>query len=810
MRLSRLRIENIRSYVEAEVEFRDGVTLFEGDIGSGKSTVLLAIEFALFGLAYTKSTHLLRRGTKTGKVELELEVGGSRVRILRTLKGTGKRANVDRCVLDLDGEAKEMTPVEMQPAVLKLLGYDEDPSPRSKPDIFRYAVYTPQEDMRTILDTRTKMNTERKNTLRTAFGIDEYRRALDNLDPVTSKTSALAEGNLREASSISDVEQRLERLDAQLGERARGLDELKRGLDEAVARERLANGEISRLEEMARTIKEVDDRHKTLLTTVANLRADIKVTMARLETAQGLENELGEVQTQLRDLSGLREELTKLKAGETALATLRERFQAVQLETIELRSRLKRADEADVQAEAVARKLMDLRDPGPETRSLSDSLKELSRVGSELLGERISLEREHATIVENVEELKTLEDEAICPRCQQPLDDEHLDRLLEVYKKDRSRLMHHRRSVASKLTKNEDGKAKIDRELKAATQRMEGWMVAQRDLERLRCEAAKGAELKVLIEASDLERLARELGEAETSFDGGRLEELTGKVAKRDHLEERRATLSGAIGEVPSLRRSLKALSKELANAEKGLSDAKAELDRLQGDLDENDARRARSEHNDAIKALERIRAGIDEATSSIHDIEANIRGERSILEKLLAKRELGERYLHLHRWLKDCFSPSLVAIETRVMEMIREDMNAAAKDWFELLVDDPDLELSIVEDFVPQVDHQGWGIELTALSGGERTAVAFAYRLALNGLVKRYATAGQETLLMLDEPTDGFSREQLRRMGNVLSEVDAKQIIIVSHDRELEDLADVVYLVAKVEGVSTVTLAVG
>ena len=52
MLLNSLVIDNIRSYEHEEVEFPRGITLFEGDIGSGKSTILMAIEFALFGFLF--------------------------------------------------------------------------------------------------------------------------------------------------------------------------------------------------------------------------------------------------------------------------------------------------------------------------------------------------------------------------------------------------------------------------------------------------------------------------------------------------------------------------------------------------------------------------------------------------------------------------------------------------------------------------------------------------------------------------------------------------------------------------------------
>ena len=49
MILESIELKNIRSYDDQKIEFPKGITLFEGDIGSGKSSILMAVEFALFG-----------------------------------------------------------------------------------------------------------------------------------------------------------------------------------------------------------------------------------------------------------------------------------------------------------------------------------------------------------------------------------------------------------------------------------------------------------------------------------------------------------------------------------------------------------------------------------------------------------------------------------------------------------------------------------------------------------------------------------------------------------------------------------------
>ena len=77
MKIKRIVLNNIRSYESGEISFKEGSTLLSGDIGSGKTSVLLAIEFALFGLQPgQRGSALLRNGKKEGGVKIIFEVDG--------------------------------------------------------------------------------------------------------------------------------------------------------------------------------------------------------------------------------------------------------------------------------------------------------------------------------------------------------------------------------------------------------------------------------------------------------------------------------------------------------------------------------------------------------------------------------------------------------------------------------------------------------------------------------------------------------------------------------------------------------------
>ncbi|MGC8699194.1 MAG: hypothetical protein ACP5RE_03365, partial [Candidatus Acidifodinimicrobium sp.] len=58
---------------------------------------------------------------------------------------------------------------------------------------------------------------------------------------------------------------------------------------------------------------------------------------------------------------------------------------------------------------------------------------------------------------------------------------------------------------------------------------------------------------------------------------------------------------------------------------------------------------------------------------------------------------------------------------------------------------------------------------------------------------------------LILDEPTDGFSKEQLQKFGDVLRGISSPQVILVSHEAELENVADRIVKIEKSEGVSQI-----
>jgi exonuclease SbcC len=163
----------------------------------------------------------------------------------------------------------------------------------------------------------------------------------------------------------------------------------------------------------------------------------------------------------------------------------------------------------------------------------------------------------------------------------------------------------------------------------------------------------------------------------------------------------------------------------------------------------------------------------------------------------------LAQRYMEYYNWIIEVFLPALESIEKTILEMRRMEFNESFQRWFYMLVDDPTKAARIDEDFTPIVEQDGYVQEMEYLSGGERSAVALSYRLSLNSVVREVSLNDGENLLILDEPTDGFSSEQIQRFPEILNQTRSDQVIIVSHEADISRLADYTIRIRKDNGVS-------
>ncbi len=87
MEINRIRLQNIKSYADREIDFFDGVNFISGINGAGKSTIIEGIGFALFDVKPKPLVNFLRDGAKSGAVTVHFTANDDReYRVVRKLR----------------------------------------------------------------------------------------------------------------------------------------------------------------------------------------------------------------------------------------------------------------------------------------------------------------------------------------------------------------------------------------------------------------------------------------------------------------------------------------------------------------------------------------------------------------------------------------------------------------------------------------------------------------------------------------------------------------------------------------------------
>ena len=125
-----------------------------------------------------------------------------------------------------------------------------------------------------------------------------------------------------------------------------------------------------------------------------------------------------------------------------------------------------------------------------------------------------------------------------------------------------------------------------------------------------------------------------------------------------------------------------------------------------------------------------------------------------------------------------------------------------------------PMLNVVVDDTYTPWVKSEsGADREVANLSGGERTLLAFAYRLGLGQLIMQSRTGHGLGMLLLDEPTENLGTEDgsISRLAEAISRFKAiEQIIAVTHSEDFAEKASHVIVLEKEAGISKASIAKG
>jgi DNA repair exonuclease SbcCD ATPase subunit len=222
-----LRLTDVCQHRELEVAFRPGVNGVIGANGSGKTNLIRALQFALTGVwpAAKERSRRVRRGAEKGSVELELQVRGKPMKIVRSVESS-------RCSLEFGGETLRSASA-VNAKLSELLAVT--------PKLLQTYVFVSQGETTQVLNATPAARAE---LLQNLFGTEKCDRIRRLLADEVGRLTALLPAEDEPAEVVQD---RLNAMLANIGGLRSEIDSRARalqGCDPAALAAQVADGEM--------------------------------------------------------------------------------------------------------------------------------------------------------------------------------------------------------------------------------------------------------------------------------------------------------------------------------------------------------------------------------------------------------------------------------------------------------------------------------------------------------------------------------------------------------------------------------------
>ena len=295
MKIEIVQLENIRSHTKSTVPFTRGFNCLVGGVGRGKSSVLYAVDFALFGdtIGSRSFEYLMREDADWCRVTVQFTHNGKTYKVTRGLKRKGKSINQDFEQLKLYEDEKLVASMKTDAIAEQLkaiTGLDKD--------LYREIVWFRQEHLKELLDAKPR---DRQTRLDELFGLSDYEVAWSNIaqyqrDYDTEKRVYEKDPDVIGLEKLSNEYNRASEeftlLELDLETSTQKLAVAKRALDEA-------NTKLKQLEEKKLAVEELKRKETRINANISNMTSTLASLNQRIEDKKTIVDNLRQRQSSL-------------------------------------------------------------------------------------------------------------------------------------------------------------------------------------------------------------------------------------------------------------------------------------------------------------------------------------------------------------------------------------------------------------------------------------------------------------------------------------------------------------------------------
>ena len=789
MIIDRLVLKNFKRFRDQTICFKDGITGILGNNGTGKSSIVEAVFFALYGVKATGiSADYIVSSFASPKerceVRLDFRIGGDTYTVLRTFK-KGKTVTHD-ATFHKDGKMVATGVSQVETEVRRTLGMG--------PVDFRNTVYAAQKDLLTLLEADPA---KRREWFLRALGIDYLKTESQEIlkERIEAKNGKL---QMLEGECKALIERQAVQDDQSLLEQVTGYRETIANLKK---KQEVRAEKKNHIEEDFKTFSEQKTEHTRLSERCQSLTRETTGLIRQRDLAK----------TKLIDLAKQDQEFRGL---EPRVSVYPEKKQAFEMQRIKKQS----FEHLKTEAQFVGRDCADLRNRAEKARakitaldqdaarmaSLGADIKKALSFGADVPVQEIEkviasregeillatatcssrfkhLGEERSKLLADYEVIKNAGVNGVCPLCHQTLGShfagigqEFESRLAVI--QDQAVLV---RREQEQVTAEKDLISSIQPALagiRSLLDKQKTWETVETELDDLRSQlSAKELTLRTV------EQKMKELGFDEAIY--GRAEK---EISDLEKLQTRFNDLREKIARGSVIKKQVADLEVQITQKQDNLTQIIADIDNSLFDPQRGVAiEQARKEIETAInitatemaRTTERLR-NTEEKIKEIKLFGIRIKELRKEAEDLKEEIEL----LKLTRVvIADYVIYLMQVVRSRIEGEVSRIIGEITGGRYEQVLLDEDFNL-----LVRDIDDD---YAIDRFSGGEQDDIAVALRIALSRYLAELHQVHESTILIFDEIFGSQDEERRTNLLTTLRTQESRfpQIILISHISEMQ-----------------------
>ncbi|MDH5266265.1 MAG: SMC family ATPase [Candidatus Bathyarchaeota archaeon] len=786
--IERLVLKDFKSHEDSDIEFYPSLNVFLGEVGAGKTSILEAISFALFGryAGNVNSNELIRRGAEKAEISLTFSINSGRYKIDRTIYSK----KTQKARLSIFEETDWKLAVQGASAVSKSIEdlLDVDSS------TFLAAIYASQGEIKEMLETQPGKRRERLDKL---LGLDVYEKIWGTLgDARNLVLNELAEAQ-EKASGFELLEKQIEDLKDRLEKSREELGMLTSFLKEIEDRLEPAEQQLKIFEDLKQKLSQLETQINGKNNEIKNSSASLKSLEENFEKAVEAEKTYGKNKQFIQLEKDLEKEKRRIETAlqqKNNLETLFKRDNDALQESTKRRSKL----------EGQIKQLKILGEHLQTLEKEKEILPELERKQSELEKKLDRLKEEAVKAFAEIENQKRKVERVAelgeCPTCFQTVPKEHKEEI--------------KRETGKTVDKLTTDYAALE-EIRAHVQSLLDDLKKKVDL----AQTADKEYVKALGQIGMLEGCREENEEVNTRIEVIKygIKENRDKMAEIKETPKTLAMVTEKLRGVTSKAELAKEAEKQMAAKkdletmllrEKGtLKQLKLQLSELQSskkEVAENYDPKEHTEADNNVMVLHKNQVETTEGTkrlkkSMAEDADQIEQAEKQLQEKRKAWKQVQK--LKMENKLLEVLRKSLREVIQPVMRKNNVlNVSQAFHAFYQELSNDNIDYAAIDEEGNVDVTRNGEPSPVNSLSGGETTCAALALRLAI------CTSLTKNQLLLLDEPTIHLDELYRAKLRDFLGTHNFEQLIVVTHDNTFDSLPAHIFKVEKRRGNSLVS----